>query len=353
MAYLYNIADLLLKVPSALVILVLVSLNYIVYNFKYNLDYKIYSFFITLFWIISYVVFFIFFILLIRYYTWGYAFNLYAFLNKIKTMYITNKIQLCILFNFWVLFLLIFIKIRNFCIKQILKLNLYVTGIINQRRKLNYTSSYELFFAKFKNKYSYNSLILERLKWQFIKLLNCYTKYFKQREIKAEIFFYFWNKYLSVFINKLHIIFLLTLLLYDILYNNCIITKVFYYLPFYFIYTLWQQLSNFICNTNFPTNEIIWERYYDEENVLYINTTKMEDNYFLHYMANGFIPISFDFETILVHAEFERFIIINRRFLRDKNNTKGKVYINPNTHETTGDMLKDPGIIKIRTDIIK
>jgi hypothetical protein len=103
------------------------------------------------------------------------------------------------------------------------------------------------------------------------------------------------------------------------------------YVYFFFMF------SYFTSNTSFRTSQIIWERYYVEDIVLYCNTTPEEDKYFLRYIANGFIPISLKLDDFLGFPDFESFFIYNRMFVKDDKFPNKRIFTNRNTGET-GDL---------------
>jgi hypothetical protein len=86
-------------------------------------------------------------------------------------------------------------------------------------------------------------------------------------------------------------------------------------------------------------NFIICERYYQEEEVLYIGTTKEEDEYILAYIKRRFKDYPYDYKHS--HEYFNKLdealqwrsnFMYHRRFLR---NTKEGLcmYVNENTNE--------------------
>lgn len=112
------------------------------------------------------------------------------------------------------------------------------------------------------------------------------------------------------------------LFFYDYFLYNGIITKVFYYLPFYFIYTIWKNSSSFLHNTNISFNNVIYERYYKDD-VLYINTTKAEESILATYLRFKLVLLNTD--TLEFIQKFKHY----RRFIH----LKDSYFINASTKE--------------------
>lgn len=68
-----------------------------------------------------------------------------------------------------------------------------------------------------------------------------------------------------------------------------------YYLPFYFIIIhIYKTASNFLRKTNVEMNRILYEIYYEEDNVQYINCSQEEKNYISRYIKNNLRCLSHD-----------------------------------------------------------
>jgi hypothetical protein len=181
-----------------------------------------------------------------------------------------------------------------------------------------------------KNNYNYPWQIFLFVYFFFVEP---YIKYYNTTDIPKRFIKYL--KYILLHLPK--IIFVL-LLLIDCIFNNYKIHYIFYYLPFYFIFHLWDISADFLVKTDNQTNKIIYERYYEEDNVKYINTTNEEDNFLYEYIERGckcfshFIKekdINLKIEKIEMVFLFSRSIIYNRRFIRKDH----KTFINISTGE--------------------
>ena len=85
-----------------------------------------------------------------------------------------------------------------------------------------------------------------------------------------------------------YLLLFLLLFTYDCYYHNWIISKVFYYLPFYMLYNLWYKSSQFICSQNARYNRIIYERYYCRDVIIYYALTDEEETILEDYIRKGF-----------------------------------------------------------------
>lgn len=79
--------------------------------------------------------------------------------------------------------------------------------------------------------------------------------------------YYFLDKYkkdkiLYHLLTKWHYLLLLIVIVYDVAYNEYIITKIFYILPWTFIYDLYVRSSRFYYNLWPPFDEILHKIYY-------------------------------------------------------------------------------------------
>lgn len=161
-------------------------------------------------------------------------------------------------------------------------------------------------------------------------------------------------KYIKIFFTLLPKIILVILLIIDCIYNHFNIHLIFYYLPFYFVFSLWTSLSAFLKKTHDSLNNIIYERYYEENVIKYINTTDEEDNYIFKYIEQHCICFihniktdDFDIYTENMEAifAFPQIFIYNRRFIRVGNTN---IFQNLNT----GEEALPQNLITRKTDFI-
>jgi hypothetical protein len=154
---------------------------------------------------------------------------------------------------------------------------------VNSNIRANRDTSYIHWLSLFQYTYSY-----EKFRFYLTSIRN-YT--FDMRDSKKSLIRFMYKttfgrldrvygvsatiKVFNYFLCILPISLLIMLFTYDLYY---IITKIYYYLPLYLLYTVWYNVSLFICNTDKVLNLIICERYYQESDVLYIGTESKEDS---------------------------------------------------------------------------
>jgi hypothetical protein len=69
---------------------------------------------------------------------------------------------------------------------------------------------------------------------------------------------------------KYNIFIIPILVLYDCYFNNFVLTTLFQFLPYYFVYTTWYKLSSFYLEANFQMDDILHELYYDSPRIMYL-----------------------------------------------------------------------------------
>lgn len=284
---------------------------------------------------ILHCLFFIGGILWLRYLRWAFYLDIKLVSTKIYNNIINNHIFLTIIIILLFLNLfLIFIHVKHFFIKQLMKRHLYVyfklmykTLLINIKDNKNLMSTviihhlYVRFINNLQGYWSYKALINRFIFYTFIRLY-CFIKNTDRYPT------WMGNSLINIISNiprSLSII----IIIYEYKTNNGILHYIFYYLPFYFIIELYKSLSNFLRNMDQELNRIIYERYYEEDNVIYANTTDKEDEYILLYIKRGFRSFVHDvktenkeFDTIWneksVLLDFPIIFIQQRRFIKSK-----------------------------------
>lgn len=132
----------------------------------------------------------------------------------------------------------------------------------------------------------------------------------------------------------MHHIILLFIILCECYFNKWTLHIVFYYLPFYIIIQMYKKITYFLEKTNNELNRIIYERYYEEKNVLYVNTIEEEEQFILNYMKNNFKCLSYEvteWEEKSMLLNYPTIFINARRFFNDK--THVNTFINYDTQE--------------------
>ena len=305
---------------------------YIIYkiitNKQLTRDLKIYNFNLNTLFITIYFVVFIIILLIFRYIRFGYTFDLISFFNNINVFY--SKVPFIFFVDFIFLLLLLFlllIKFKNFLNREILKRHLYYyyfshlesvkNFVIKNPGKYPTRKDYSLYVRicdNLKDIYNYSvyvdKIVLYGILTNYCKLLH--TDYYP-RQLKTYSTF--------ILIHLYKIIFIILVII------DCI-HLIFYYLPFYFLIHLWISCSSFLKKTFDSLNNIIYERYYLENFVKYINTSDEEDEFIFKYIERHCICFTHDikgkdFDDVwekkeLIYA-FPQIFIYNRRFMRVDN----------------------------------
>jgi hypothetical protein len=303
-------------------------------------DYKIYHLNLNTIIIGIYFCVFAFGILWLRYQRWGFYLNLEDIFHK-SLIFIKN-IHFLYTINFILLIIIIILLLRHlrqFFIRELLKRHLYVYHKKLFKNLLNHIA---------KNKNMGSTVIYYDYYVIFIKKIGAYWSY----ETLIERYIYYnlilpysilkntdsYPPWIDKYLNKVLILspklILIFFFLFDCFYNEWILHLIFYYLPFYLVIEIFKNISNFFCYTNEDLNRIIYERYYEEDNILYINTTIEEDEFILRYITNGFRCFSHDvtandFEELwkkkLLLLDFSHIFTNQRRFVKIDN----FIYENP------------------------
>lgn len=310
-------------------------------------DLKIINKTINIVYIILYFIIFIVIILIMRYIRWNYTFNLIDFFNNIIIFYKQAPIILFITFILTLIIMFLILKyIKSFLHKEILKSFLYyyhkliekdmenfIKNNPNKSPKTNMTMKDKHFMVNLYNKIgatSYKKLINKVV---MCLLIEPSIKYVNIR----------WHKYIPAVVftkalNYLPVAILITLFLYDCIVNTFNIHLVFYYLPFYFFFCIWETLTSFIDNTNSVLNFILYDIFYIKD-IKYINVTKEEQDFLQLYINRNCKCISLDVYDKDPYIQIDKrdqvafFGLIfrqNRCFIREKDTNK---FINHNTGE--------------------
>ena len=301
---------------------------YQIYKYKVSVDYKIY--WPKFNWLANciYLSLYIILLIILRYYTWGKPVDLQSIFNKLNHFLLEHDLLLSLfLFTLWVLFFVIMLRIRTILTKELIKRHIWAMYLYYRNPK------YRLYFnyiEKYINKYSYRQILHFKLRIYLyitsLKLIDYFI--IPDTKISNKI------KYIvdTGVISKLHYLYrrlpflvLVILFIYDCYYNSWIITKVFYYLPFYLIFNLWYKSSNFLCKNYAEFDRILHEMYYCRDIILYVGVTKEEFTLLETYINKGF-KYTYTTEDMLndIHP-----IIYHRRFTRiEEKHESGKLIFN-------------------------
>jgi hypothetical protein len=202
-----------------------------------------------------------------------YTFFKFAWTNH-DYLFIIIILVSCILYM--LLFVIILKYIKSFLEIHLLKLHIvlwydkkdYIAWTVPPYDRISVTSRYKEIVYWFKL-ISFDKLET-KISCFFIKI----GLYFKQRLY----IFILIDKFLDLFENfvrnslniKYNIFLIPMLVLYDCYFNNFVLTTLFQFLPYYFVYTIWYKLSIFYIEANFHMDNIIHELYYDSPKVMYL-----------------------------------------------------------------------------------
>lgn len=114
------------------------------------------------------------------------------------------------------------------------------------------------------------------------------------------------------------------LILYDCINNNGVLTKVFYYLFFYMLYSLWRRISNYIAQST-VLNLMFYELYYLSATIEYRDISEEGEALIYAYQANGlqhYATVQEDTVDVFNFYFFE--VCVYNKFT----STDGKTFIN-------------------------
>ena len=248
--------------------IIIIVLIYMVLKLKISIKYKIHNFFINFLLILLYLGYYILILLVLRILFWGKTIDIKPYIEKILFFWQFSHVLFILFLLTMALLYLILFKLRFFLIKEIRKRHLY--QIYNSK-------IYKFLILKFSSTMSYQNY-LDKISNYLSKIINKRPEYLR------------FNSLFNLIIRYMPLAILFNLIIYDCLVNNFLISKIFYFLPFYIIYIVWYNITEFLYYTNHELNEIIHERFYLEDKMLYINTTSEEDKLFEKYLGANLMP---------------------------------------------------------------
>jgi|ERR1700678_595 len=299
--------------------------------------YKISNFYLNWIYILTYVSIFLGLFIYFRVLRTNYFFDLKSlstFLYKVITLYnldAINTIYLSFVFLLFILIMLLsIIKVHIFFINEILKRNLYwYIGSFNYTKKhpgMKWYKNYYLFRNRFCDDYSARGISLKFRSVIIIDFGSMLYFYVSKLNIKEQVF----QQTLITICNiieylipvVIHIT-LIILLFYDCIYNNWIISKIFYYLPFYIIYSLWRRISNFCRFSDLSFDILYYDLYYNQDLVEYSNFSDEEEELIYSYQDNGLQFLSTQDTSELFDYYFFKLCLHNKYMSKD-----GKIFLN-------------------------
>lgn len=260
--------------------------------------FKIKNFILNYLLVFIYISIFILLLFALRMYRIGFQLDLKPFYHFIlffvyQKEFLLSLITILFIVNFIFIFIIGIKYLKLVLELHILRQHLYLSYPHNNEyiKKFlpfyysrGYTNIYRLCLYIFK-KFNYYTL-LQFIKFNLYKLISMveHYKFFVKILIKLE------QIVLNFLKPKIMFIFLVLLILYDILFNDSILQTIYYILPYYFIFSLWYKLSLFLRVFHDPLlNEIIFDIYYKNAEILYLNITDDEIMLIATYIRNGLL----------------------------------------------------------------
>jgi hypothetical protein len=301
-------------------------------------------------YLIIYICYYILLMFYLRYITWNTIVDVKRYMNKYKNFFFERPLIFIISLLLVLLLFCLLVKVRAFLLKEIRKRYIYqeFSGLYKSMKEsiLKCKQAGQKYKDIIYNKPYFNRLTDD------LKYLYSYRRFLLKVFSGFALICKFMNasitrnlitdKLINVFLKYLPLILLFMLFMYDCFFNNWVISKVFYYLPFYIIYKLWYNITQFFVDMDDVLNRIIYERYYEEDNVLYIGTTFEEDEIIKKYLARGLIsPVAeFNFspewESVYESIwQWNHLFMAQRRYVRNLHNPEYKnKYVFENFEET-------------------
>ena len=244
--------------------------NYYMHNFMsfhaFKLNHKFEAFLILSFYFLFYILGFLY----LRFGYFGHFIDLVLVINYLKLFFITNnKLAILISFFFYIsifiLLLLIFNLLKIIIYKHFLQLHFYIIS----KYPMDLTSNL------------YNNIRRNIFYKLMSKIKNVPVQYIRKvkKLLGITVDEYNLTQYEFLFLNlqKFYALFILLLLiLYDIIFNNFVLTKFYYFLPIAFLYSLLVYVDEFYTFTKMEEYDIACYFYIEkvletEDEVFYAN----------------------------------------------------------------------------------
>lgn len=310
-------------IPKVLIILVSLILCRLLFKgltkdmhphgFEFN-DLKSTNRLITWICVTLYISIFIVAIAILRFYRKELSLDLKPIYMFFKFLWINHDylfivviLVLCILYM--LLFVILLKYIKSFLEIHLLKLHIilwydkngYFAWTVPPNDRVSVTSRYKEIVYWFK------LISFDKLKGKISQFFIKIGLYFEQRSyILIGKFLDLCESFLRNSLNiKYNILLIPILVLYDCYYNHFVLTTLFQFLPYYFLYTIWYKLSIFYIEANFQIDDIIHELYYDSPKVMYLrldNDDKIRLDLYVRFGLK--IPARPNSKGSLYHANY-------------------------------------------------
>ena len=260
------------------------------------------------------------------------------FLDVFMSQNAFNKILISfVVIGLVLLWILIFIRLRDILIREILKLHFYqknkclLTALENDTEPEFQKYNRFLFAIE---KYTLERLLRIHIQAPYIKFVS---RLIERKIITEESRLI---TILDVIINNRKasirysmLLLLIMCFLYDCIQNNFVLYITLMYLPIYMLFMLWHNISFFIEKSGIVLDRIIFERIYCKKWVLYVNLTRKEETLLDNCLKAKLI------EDIIALTEAgydpsTNPIVSKRRFIKLRTEERGEFYHNFEEHKT-------------------
>lgn len=284
-------------------------------------QFKIYSYNFTLFFAFLYILFFFLIGFSLRIFRLGQSINLrdlwhfiYSFLNRFFfKLPLFEQVFICIYFILFLLFFSFCIAlITKFLLKELYKLHIYhyyykdpTYDIKDPRSK----SLYRLLHNKLENRIIGHFLYKNTIFYLIIYRIAAYIETLLSGSDATEGETSFLAKYIWPFLCKKYLDYFFVIspfliIFYECYFNNLILHKIFYYMPFYIIIILLWRYSKFHHARAILLTQLLWHFYYDENSeYIYCVSKKLRSVFTLFLQQNLLLTINGKYDEELADAE--------------------------------------------------
>lgn len=173
-------------------------------------------------------------------------------------------INLSLLISLFFFIIHLFTRLRKYYYFQLMRQHWYLCGF----------RIYEKLFCKIKwdyiNRFEYfifTNVIIELEIYFALGYFKSINKFTKEEDEKFDEFYkkhpYSYSRFFArFFFDKGHYFFLLLCILYDLLFNNFVLSLTFKVLPFIFIYSIWYNICHFFLYKDFSLDQFINDMFY-------------------------------------------------------------------------------------------
>lgn len=177
---------------------------------------------------------------------------------------------------------------RAFLIKELKKCYLY-NSCDSRQYSTKRHHKYKFIKLQITDYYSADSFVLKKVRWKIDDIGDYLITGNVQR--LGKILHYISDPKHAVLVKKITLSFPLILIifiiLYDLYFQQGKVSKIFYLLPFYFIFSIWVNLTEFMFCTEESLNETLFDFYYLPTEKVYLNLTEEEKSLIENYKFYG------------------------------------------------------------------